>query len=450
MRVPMLRVRMVFGLAVLAALATLQPLPLAAQVARQPEAAAAAPQASEAGAVAAVVNDIVISNYDVDQRLQLLAITRGLNLTPESRRQYRPQVLNQLIDEIIQLQEAKEREIDIAEEDVEKAMQRIAQSRNTDLAGLNALLKEQGVDILTLRTQVRAEIGWQRLIGRRLSSRVDISADEVDETMARIEQAAQRPQFEVLEIVLYFETDTQRAEATQFAQRLSNEIRLGAPFRGVAQQFSQAPTAAQGGSIGWVQEGELAAPLDAALKRLRPGQVSEPIVTDNAVLLLGLVDRREPAGTGSTEAAPTPPANPASVSIAQITIRARGDAQMREAMQRLVRIRDQADGCAQAADIARDSGFEYQSLGSVRFSDMAEPVRAGLQNAGPGGMMPPVQASDGSIITFIRCDQRIIRYQAFEMPTREEIEDRLFMGKLEAQARRYLRDLRRDANIEYR
>src|SRR3546814_20016007 len=91
--------------------------------------------------------------------------------------------------------------------------------------------------------------------------------------------------------------------ARETAERLAEQARAGATFGALAQQFSQSPSAANGGELGRVQEGQLDPRLEGALANMQPGQISEPIAVENGCYILRLNDRRRNEGAGSS--APT-------------------------------------------------------------------------------------------------------------------------------------------------
>ncbi|HAH09335.1 MAG TPA: peptidylprolyl isomerase, partial [Alphaproteobacteria bacterium] len=125
----------------------------------------------------AVVNDSVISTFDLDQRVRLLLVTSGQNPTPDLIKRYRPQVLKTLIDEMLQTQEAFKFKVQVGNEEVDKSVARIAQQNNAQVNDIFKMLESQGVTRGTLQGQLRTELAWQKFVQGRFSSRVVISPD---------------------------------------------------------------------------------------------------------------------------------------------------------------------------------------------------------------------------------------------------------------------------------
>jgi peptidyl-prolyl cis-trans isomerase SurA len=143
--------------------------------------AVANPSSKEGGTMraAAVVNDLVISTYDLDQRVKLMMVTSGAQGNDVAKK-LRPQILRQLIDELLQLQEAQKSKINVSAEDLEKSFKRIAQQNNITIDQIYKTLDDNKISRSTLQNQIKADIAWQKLIQARLAPRVTVSDEEVD------------------------------------------------------------------------------------------------------------------------------------------------------------------------------------------------------------------------------------------------------------------------------
>ena len=165
--------------------------PGAAQAQAQQPAAPPA-QAGLSESVAAVVNDEIISTFDMAQRMRLLIATSGVQPTQQNLPQFQREALNGLVDERLQIQELrrveKEQKITIipTDEEVDEELTAMAKENNADLKQFTASLAAQGIGIDTLREQVRAQSGWQRWVRGRYGSRLRIGDDQVKAEMERI------------------------------------------------------------------------------------------------------------------------------------------------------------------------------------------------------------------------------------------------------------------------
>lgn len=238
------------GLIAPAALSQAEPAPQSSPQAAAPQAAPQPPRQALREGIIAVVNDELISSYDLRQRMLLLIVTSGVQVTEQNYEAFQQQALRSLIDERLELQEAKRWELTIEDEEITEEITRMAAQSNMSYDQLIAELQRAGVDPETLRNQIRAETGWQRLVGGRFNAKARVGKDQVDSYMAKITADSQKPQYLVAEIFIDPNLAGGLAEAQNGAQQLFQQIASGAaPFQSVARQFSNAPSAANGGDV---------------------------------------------------------------------------------------------------------------------------------------------------------------------------------------------------------
>ena len=350
--------------------ATAQPAP--------PATAASKPAGSDlAEGVAAVVNDQIISTYDLRQRILLLIMTSGVQPTKETLPQLQQQALRSLIEERLQLQEVRTQErkqkFEIVPEPAEIDQQIEVMAKDNNMTGdqLKASLAGAGVDVETLKDQLRAQISWQRWINGRYGTRVRIGQDQVQAQLKRLSTLASQPRYLIGEIYIEAAKAGGQTEALEGARQLIAQMEKGAPFAGVARQFSSAPTAANGGDAGWVQAAEEPAEVAAVLPQLGPGQLSGPIPVQDGVYIIFM--REKQSGAEATL-----------VTLKQAAVRLPGDAapeQVTAAAALLEQVRAKATGCADLdAAAASVSGVTAGDLGEADINDLS----AGVPRGGPG------------------------------------------------------------------
>ncbi len=383
--------------------------------------------AQNAEGVAAIVNDRVISTFDVRQRANLLLVSAGIQSTPELQQRARAQALRDLIDENLQIEEAERYEVTIDPNQIDRRLADIARQNETTLDGFVQQLAQAGVSITTLRAQIQADMAWQRLMSGMYGSRVRVSQVEVTETQQRIAANATRPQYQLSEIFLPAETEAEFAEMEQGAMRLLEQMQRGAPFPMVARQFSQSPSAAAGGDIGWIAAPELAPELQPIAERLQQGQVSLPVRTQNGVYIIAMRDRRAGAPTGATTIA----------ALRQIT----APAARQNALERVQR---RIDGCGNLErEVATVEDATLLDLGQTQESELSPAIRDRVASVQTGRASPVVIDGDQVNIVIV-CARET---GGAGMPSREEISARLREQELTMLADRYLRNLRREATI---
>ncbi|HYU13556.1 MAG TPA: peptidylprolyl isomerase, partial [Stellaceae bacterium] len=229
--------------------------------------------------IAAVVNDEVISAFDLISRIRMVLVSSNIADSPETRQRIAGQVLRSLIDEKLQLQEAKRQSVTATDDEINKALEQIEKQNNMKAGALNEFMKARGIDRGALVDQLTASIVWAKLVRRQAVQSASISDDEIDTALKRAKEHAGEPQSRVAEIFLAVDNPAQEEEVRHLAERLSQQMKQGARFSAVATQFSQSATAAVGGDIGWVRPDQLPPELAKAAAQLKPGELSPPIRT---------------------------------------------------------------------------------------------------------------------------------------------------------------------------
>lgn len=405
-------------------------------------------------AVAAIVNNSIISDYDLRQRVALFIATSNIHPTDEVRKQIRDQVLKQLETERLELLEAQKNNVTVSSADVDKAIADILKDNHLTSEQLKGLLSGSGVQMATFRSQIAAQIAWSKLVQDQLGDRVHVSAEDVQAELLRIKEGADKPRFLVSEVFQPVDTPEQETKVQKDMTDLANQISLGAPFSAVARQFSQNPTAAQGGTLGWVQEGQLPPELDAALQKMHIGEVSQPIRSVGGYYLLMLQERQEPVGTKIDLAAaqgPSPyPAGelPLNRVLLPLPPNAKKDL-VERAGQAAVALRSHFRGCDHLADVVKGlPGAQFYNLGTMKLTELSAEMQSALAKTGAGEATPPFLSAAGIEIV-VRCDKPPPRAPSVRtIPTKDEVEQQLYEDQISTLARQYLRDLRRDADIE--
>jgi peptidyl-prolyl cis-trans isomerase SurA len=245
-------------------------------------------QAAGEEKIAAVVNQDAITMSDLNDRIKLIAISSGLADAPGLRAKLLPQVLDSLIEEQLMVQEAKKDEVAVTDAEIEQGFATLAKQNNAEVAPFKEAIQRAGINLNTMRNQIRAQMGWSKVIAKVMRPEIDITDADVDDYITRIAANKGKTEYLVAEIFLPVDSQSQDNETKQLADRLVTDMKAGkAPFVKVAQQFSKAPGAAQGGDRGWLQQGQLEEPLDSALQKMEKNGLSDPIrLTDGYHILL--------------------------------------------------------------------------------------------------------------------------------------------------------------------
>jgi peptidyl-prolyl cis-trans isomerase SurA len=415
------------------------------QVAAPPAPAAASqiPVNPLSESVAAVVNDEIVSSYDLMQRMRLLMATSGMQATQENLPQIEQEALRSLIDEHLQMQELKrvekQQKISIisTEKEVDEQIGDIAQGNKMNAEQLKSSLVAQGIGLDTWRAQLRADSSWQGWIQGRYGSRLRIGEDQIKAYQRRLADAAAKPQYQVSEVFLDSARVGGMEVATNGAAQLINQMQQGAPFPAVARQFSGSATAANGGDVGWVSPGEMPAEVDAALEELRPGQMSKPIPVKDGVYIVYLRDKRAGSKT-------------AIVDLKQVAAPLAADAteaQIAAATKLLTDLKPKISNCSTLETVAgKVDGLVAGDLGEAEITDLAPAFQEAANKLDVGQISDPIRTDAGMHLIAV-CGKR---QGGANAPSHDQIENRLRGQQLALISKRYLRDLRNQATIETR
>jgi peptidyl-prolyl cis-trans isomerase SurA len=405
--------------------------------------------------VAAIVNDQIVSEYDLRQRLALVISTSGMQPTAATVSKLHPQVLEQLKTEKLELEEAQRKNITVSPTEVDKEIDGIVKDNHLTLDQLKGILAKDKVAFETLRAQIAVQLAWQKAIEDEYGDRINITDADVTEELARISEGKDKPHFLVAEIFLAIDNPDQEEKVRKAADDLESQIQNGAPFQSIARQFSQSPTAAVGGDIGWVHEGQLADELNDALKKLAIGGISPPIRGAGGYYILLMRQRQEPVGTKLPDPATLQkPEKPGYLPLARVLLPMPAkapQAYVDSAMKAAAAIHDRVANCEQLQKmIGGAHGAMFMNLGEMKLTDLSEQIQAELAKTQSGEPTQPFRSAAGVEI-IARCDKRAApQATAFVLPSRDEVEKQLFQEQISMLARRYIRDLKREANVETR
>ena len=398
---------------------------------------AAAPQFQMADGVLATVNDSVITGYDLRQRMLLLIAMTQVQPTPENIPAIQQQAMNALIDERLQAQElASYEDLKVTDEEVTEEIALMAQDAGATAETYMSFLEAGGIRPQTLREQLRTQIGWQQLVGGRFQSRARVSKGAVDAALRQMSEAASKKQYLIGEIYLDATRVGGQQAALNGANQLVQQMVQGAPFQAVAQQFSAAPSAARGGDAGWVVEGTMNPTVQAAMDQLEIGQLSRPIPVDGGVYIIYMRDKRD----GSSASL---------VQLKQVMIElpeTATEAEVAAAAQRLEALRPQLTCDTMLQRATSEQGLLGADLGEADVQNLAPQFQQVARSAAVGSVSTPVRTPLGLHLLGV-CGRRA---GGAEAPNEQAVEGQLFRQNLSTLARRYMRDLRADALIEYK
>jgi peptidyl-prolyl cis-trans isomerase SurA len=387
----------------------------------------------------AIVNGEVITQTDIDQRLALMAIANGGKLPDDEVERLRQQVLRNLIDETLQIQAAKAAEIEVTEADIDKTVARVAGNVKQTPEQMAEYLKANGSSIRSIRRQILGEISWRRLQSAKIESGISVGDEEVKAVIARLEASKGTEEYRVAEIFLSSAPGNE-AQTMANANRILEQLRQGASFVGYARQFSEASTAAVGGDLGWVRPEQLPEQLGAAVRSMNPGQVSIVPVA-GGVSIVAVQDKRKVLTADPRNAELN--LKQISVTFPQGTTRTTAE----PIVARFAQASQNIGGCGGAEKVAAEFNGEVVQSDSVRLRELPPALQEMMLPMQVGQATRPFGSLEEGVRVLVICGRDEVDPS---MPTYEQVLAQMNEDRVNMRARRYLRDLRRDAVIDFR
>jgi peptidyl-prolyl cis-trans isomerase SurA len=390
--------------------------------------------------IVAVVNGDVVTRSEVESRRRLLALSAGM--AGDAGAQGGDQILRLLIDERLRIQELSRRRIPVTDQDIASSVANIESRNGLPPGGVVQNLRRAGIEPRVLYDQIRAQIGWARLLRGMLGEQANIPDAEVNEFLAAQRARLGEPEFLVSEIFIPVENPGQEAQVRRFVTDVIQRLRQGVPFPMVAAQFSQSQSAIQGGAMDWMTGDRFDPAVASILKQMPEGAISNPIRVPGGFEIVLLRDRRVSGRDMATI-----------MSMRQVFLPFEGQvnpqaptAQQLAQLQRAQTLSDQARGC-EAMDAAARGSPRPADPGPVRLDNITPPELRDLLGSLPiGRATQPIISVDGALI-FMVC-ARETRNLAEANP--QQARDILLRDRIELLSRQLQRDLRRRAQIDLR
>jgi len=388
-----------------------------------------------------LVNDEPISSFDIDQRLRLVIAVAGGVKSEQEFIQVREQVIRSMIDERLQLQEAATVELVVDQATLDDFFARRAQGLGQAPEQLEAALIGIGSSKQSMQKQIEAEFAWSKLVEGRLGQFVSVSDEEVEGRIQKIRDNKGKFEYRIAEITLDLSSPSQEENVKNNAEQLVARIRGGAAFDNLAQQLSSSPTAAVGGDLGWASQSEIRQSYAEAAANLDVGEVSDPIRTAGGFAIIALRDRRRILVADPLDK---------QFQLQQIFLSKENAADTEKATKfrnGVAELGRTGIDCAQTQAKAMAMGASEQiDIGVMRLRDLQGAVRGLVENLNAGEASELQEMEDGLRV--------LIACQVAEPEVQEPDFDRVFsqieQQRLSMMGRRYLRDLRRKAIIDYR
>lgn len=389
----------------------------------------------------AIVNGAIITGTDVDQRLALIVLANGGQVPEAEKDRLRMQVLRNLIDEKLQIQEAKTHDITVERAEIDRSYNQVAQRFKQSPEGLAAYLRQAGSSDRSIKGQIEGELAWSRVLRRQVEPFVNVSGGEVQSVLDRLQASKGSKEFRVSEIYLAATPETS-AQVADNARKIIEAVRGGGSFPAYARQFSEASTASVGGDLGWVRSAQLPEQLGQEIEGMQVGQIAGPIAIPGGFSILVLQDSRQILTADPRDAV---------LNLRQLSVKFAPKTSEPEASARaaaLAKATQNMGGCGKAQSVAAELGAELVDNDQVKVRDLPPQLQDMLLKLSVGQASPPFGSMTEGVRVLVLCGRD--EPQGAEGPSFDQIQSQIEEDRVNQRAQRYLRDLRRDAIVEYR
>jgi peptidyl-prolyl cis-trans isomerase SurA len=399
------------------------------------------PQNANVARATAIVNDEIITRSDIDHRIALFVASQRIQLPAEEMERARAQILRNLIDETLQIQEATAQKIAVDRAEIEATYARVAaQNFGQETSKMDAYLRSIGSSPASLKRQIEGELAWNRLLRRNVQPFVNVSNEEVNDLLQRLEASRGTEEYRLGEIYLAA-TPENAAQVEANARRIVDQIKQGGSFVAYARQFSEASTAAVGGDLGWVRLETLPPEMATVARQMQPGQLVGPFPIPGGYEILLLIDKRQVLSADPRDA---------TLSLKQISISFPPGTRQQDATARVQAFAQGVQaikGCGDAEAAAQRLGAQVVENDQIKMRALPEQLQQMMANLQIGQSTPPFGSVEDGVRVLMLCGRD--DPQADAKPSFEQVMSRIEEERVGKRAQRYLRDLRNDAYIEY-
>lgn len=222
--------------------------------------------------IVAKINNVAITNSELDDRIKLFQIISGSKSRTKSQKEIlRSVILAKMIEESLIKQDAKNSGIDLTKSDIEHGLEIISLSRNLDLESIKKNLSKYKINFDVFKDQVKVEILWSKIIATKIRPQISVMQNEIDQMLKQNNLIKKQQSFLISEILIE-NSDNDKI----LAQKIYEELNSGLDFEELARNFSQSYSFENGSKIGWVNNTQINQQIYEIISSLKVGEHSKP------------------------------------------------------------------------------------------------------------------------------------------------------------------------------
>jgi peptidyl-prolyl cis-trans isomerase SurA len=389
--------------------------------------------------IVATVNGKPITNYDLNQRVAFLAAVTNMQVNDSNRQRVENDALQMLIDEKLKLDAAQQRDPNIVSRSLPTARELVDSSFAQNGKSGTEILRELNLDATAIQQKFITDLVWTSFIQAKFGAKFDEVDAKADVELERIKQNALQPQLRLSEIVLLPEPSRPMQQTMMLAAEIVKAVNGGANFNAIAQQYSVAGSAQNGGRVGWTFVNQLPEDVISALAQVEVGSLTAPLQRDGAVYIFQKEGARQ---NGEADASQD------RVWLARALIPLPVEATKAdrlEAAARLQRDTETITTCPDISTLHQGYGSNMKStLDNIVLGTLAPQMRTLATELAPGTPSETLSFAEG-VAVFMLCKRE---KALLELPSRDDIKRNLLEKLFGSLGERYLLRLRRSAVIE--
>ena len=389
--------------------------------------------------IVAVVNDEAITLTDLINRLDLIIISSNLPNTNVTRENLADQVLQTLINEKLNYQEAKKLNINVSDSEIKKSINVIEKRNSLPENSLIQTLSENRISPSAIIEQVKAQITWEKIISKIIRPRIKVTENEINNEINIMKSNEEKNEYKYSEIFLNFDQLQKKQKIINTALKIREQLDTK-NFSEIANQMSQSSSAKFGGQVNWTVESSVPKAILETISNMNKDKISEPIVTNTGVFIIKLEEKRKFKLPDLTKRA---------VKIATLRfLISPNEENVDSILEENVREIQKTNSCEQLDEIKNNSSQKYGGFfGKVLLQTLPKKFKEELEKLKPQERSDLLYTPDGIFILML-CKQNYEKNQEFAL--QELIKSKLKNRYFKMMSDRFILNLKRKSLIDIR
>ena len=396
--------------------------------------------ASSYEGVVAIVNDELITEFDLESRINLALFALGNNINQQMKERITRDVLTEMIIERLKwtcCKKYEQKEPWVSQEEVEEYFVNVAKQRGISPEELENQMRSRGISKEIFLEQIKIDLSWREYIRARYGKNANVSDVELKTLMRDMKDRVNQPSYYVLKMFFPVNNQNEQKKVEERVQKISGMLSQGANFGALARQFSKGSAASNGGDLGWVFKSQVSQEEYNALSQMTAGS-HRVVRTARGYSILLLRDKRE-AGLGSFT----------TIEFRQVVVpfgEAKTPESERDITEYATKLKNDAAGnCYTFLKLAKESDFMGISDTTQAVLESINPAfRKIIGNTPAGGISAPIKTDEG-LIFFCVLNKRS---EQIKEPTKDDIKNQKIAERLETFSERELQNLKKAGEIE--